>query len=481
MIFQENVMRVSQKFAGYSLAEADNLRKACGKKSREIMARERDKFVAGCEATDYGAALGVHLFDIIEKFADYAFNKSHSYGYGLVAYQTAYLKANFPVEYFAALLTSVKTNLDKAAVYLNECRQMRVAVLVPDVNVSMSDFVAVPGDGSDGIGGVGAIPFGLSAVRNVGEGLVAHIVSEREANGPYLDFYDFCDRVDLSVLNKRTIESLVKAGAFDSLGHPRQGLLAVHEEILDTTLARRRREAEGQFDLFSMMGDGADEAAAPAVDTRTAIPDLEFDKKVRLSFEKEMLGLYVSDHPLMGAEASLRRRTECSIADLEGVEDGTVRVVGGLVTSLQRKWTKKGDLMAVFVLEDLQASIEVMVFPKTMQQFGHLLDDDAIVCVKARVDGRDDQPKLMAMEIQIFEPITDGAPPVRINVSPNALSEHLLGGLKGLLREHPGESQVFLHLGERQIVRLPDEFNVDASTGLVAELRVLLGPDAIAA
>jgi len=482
MIYQESMMRVAQKFAGYSLAEADNLRKACGKKDRALIKKEREKFVEGAEATGYGESIGTALFDIIEPFADYAFNKSHSYGYGLVAYQTAYLKANYAVEYFAALLTSVKTNLDKAAVYLNECRQMGIAVLVPDVNVSMSDFVAVPGDGTDGIGGNGSIPFGLSAVRNVGEGLVGLIVSEREANGAFTDFYDFCDRVDLTVLNKRTIESLIKAGGFDSMGHPRQGLLMAYEEILDTTVARRRKEAEGQFDLFSMMEEpSAADPSSSSQETRRPIEAVEFEKKVRLGFEKEMLGLYVSDHPLMGAEASLRRRTECSIAELEGVEDGNMRVVGGLVTSLQRKWTKKGDLMAVFILEDLQASIECMVFPKTMQQFGHLLADDAIVCVKARIDGRDDQPKLMAMDIQIFEPITDGAPPVRIKVSPNALSEHLLGDLKGLLREHPGESQVFLHLGERQIVRLPDEFNVDASTGLVAELRVLLGPDAIAA
>ena len=258
MIYQESMMRVAQRFAGYSLAEADNLRKACGKKSRDLIEKEREKFVAGCETTGYGAAIGTALFDIIEPFADYAFNKSHSYGYGLVAYQTAYLKANYPVEYFAALLTSVKTNLDKAAVYLNECRQMRIAVLVPDVNVSMSDFVAVAGDGSPGVGGAGSIPFGLSAVRNVGEGLVGHIVTERDANGPFTDFYDFCDRVDLTVLNKRTIESLIKAGAFDSMGHPRQGLLAVYEQILDQTVARRRREAEGQFDLFSMMNDGVD-------------------------------------------------------------------------------------------------------------------------------------------------------------------------------------------------------------------------------
>jgi DNA polymerase-3 subunit alpha len=481
----------------YAVVE-DFLVHNCGKKDRALIQKEREKFVAGCESTGYGADLGTKWFDIIEPFADYAFNKSHSYGYGYVAYQTAYLKANYPVEYFAALLTSVKTNLDKAAIYLNECRQIGIPVLVPDVNRSMADFVAAVDDGGQGASADGTadrvgrdgiidldaappakatevIPFGLSAVRNVGEALVDLIVAEREANGPYEDFYDFCDRVDTGVLNKRTIESLVKAGGFDSLGHPRQGLLAVHEQIIDRTLSRRRKEAEGQFDLFSTVADASVEPAEP----RIAIPEIEFDKRQRLAFEKEMLGLYVSDHPLMGAEASLRRRTESTISELEGVEDGSLRVVGGLVTSLQRKWTKKGDLMAVFILEDLQSSIEVMVFPKTMQLYGHVLEDDAVVVVKARIDGRDDQPKLMAMEVERFEPVTDGAPPVRINLSMNALSEAMLGDLKGLLGDHPGESQVFLHLGERQVLRLADAFCVDSSGGLVGELRELLGPDAI--
>jgi len=474
MIFQESVMRVSQKFAGYSLAEADNLRKACGKKKRELMEKERAKFVEGCTATGYGEALGTHLFDIIENFADYAFNKSHSYGYGLVAYQTAYLKANYPVEYLACLLTSVKTSLEKAAVYLNECRQMGIPVLVPDVNVSESDFIAR----IDAETGAGTIPFGLSAVRNVGEGLVELIIREREAGGPFVDFYDFCDRVDTSVLNKRTVESLIKAGGFDSLGHPRQGLLAVYEQIIDRTMARRRKEAEGQFELFAVLDDGGGDGAA-VDELRTDIPDLEFDKRTRLSFEKEMLGLYVSDHPLMGAEAALRRRSDCAITELETVEDGAIRTVGGLVTSLQRKWTKKGDLMAVFVLEDLQSSMEVMVFPKTMQAYGHVLEDDAVVVVKGRIDRRDDQPKLMATEVTVFEGITDGAPPLRIHLHPARASEKVLTALKNLLSEHPGESQVFLHLGDRQVLRLPAQFCVNASTGLVAELRVLLGADAV--
>ena len=474
MIYQESVMRVAQKFAGYSLADADNLRKACGKKVRELIQKEREKFVEGCDTAGYGREIGSALFDVIEPFADYAFNKSHSYGYGLIAYQTAYLKAHYPVEYLAALLTSVKTNLDKAAVYLNECRQMGIEVLVPDVNISVSDFIAF-----DKPDGTRAIAFGMSAVRNVGEGLVGLMLAERDENGPFEDFFDFCDRVDVSVLNKRTLESLIKAGGFDSMGYSRKGLLGYFDRIIDDTVARRRKEAEGQFDLFSMADD--DDDGALVAGTRIVIPEEDFDKRQRLAFEKEMLGLYVSDHPLMGAEASLRRRTESTIAELEGVEDGTMRTTGGLVTSLQKKWTRKGDLMAVFTLEDLQSTVEVMVFPKTMQNYGHLLDDDAVVIVRGRVDTRDDQPKLMAMELERFEPVVDGNPPVHINLRPAALSDELLSALKALLSEHPGESQIFLHIGERQVLLLPDNFAVSATAGLLAELRELLGPEAVTA
>ena len=247
MIYQESVMRVAQKFAGYSLAEADNLRKAMGKKIREVIAKEREQVRRrGCEATGYGAALGKQLFDIIEPFADYAFNKSHAFGYGLVAYQTAYLKAHYPVEYLACLLTSVKSSLEKAAVYIAECRAMGIRVLTPDINRSVTDFAALaPDEVPDGrrrcpIGSPGAITFGLSAVRNVGAGLVALLLEERDANGPFASFHDFAERVPEPVLNKRAVESLIKAGAFDSLGHTRKGLLGVFEHIIDTTLTRRR-------------------------------------------------------------------------------------------------------------------------------------------------------------------------------------------------------------------------------------------------
>jgi DNA polymerase-3 subunit alpha len=470
MIYQESVMRVSQRFAGYSLAEADNLRKACGKKKPELMALERDKFVAGCEATGFGA-LGTPLFDDIEGFANYAFNKSHSFGYGLVSYQTAYLKAHYPVQYLAALLTSVKTNLEKAAVYLNECRQMGIAVLVPDINKSRADFVPATGDD-----GAEVIPFGLSAVRNVGGGLVAKVVAEREANGPYRDFYDFCERVDLSVLNKKTLESLIKAGGFDVVGHPRRGLLAVFEQIVENTIARRRERDMGVMTLFGDLDDGG---GGGAFDERTPIPALHFDKKEQLAFEKEMLGLYVSDHPLMGAEAALARRSDHTIAELADLDDGARSSIGGVVNGLQRKWTKKGDLMAVFTLEDLQSSIEVMVFPRTMTEIGHQLADDAVLIVTGRVDSRDDQPKFIAMDVEVFEAITDGAPPLRLKLSSSRLDAATITELKALLQAFPGESPVFCHLDDHKVLRLPEVFCVDTSGGLIAELRVLLGPGAI--
>jgi DNA polymerase-3 subunit alpha len=479
MIYQESMMRIAQRFAGYSLAEADSLRKACGKKVRELIAKERVKFTQGCEATGYGAELGTAWFDIIEPFADYAFNKSHAYGYGYVSYQTAFLKANYPAEYLSALLTSVKTNLDKAAVYLAECRAMGITVEVPNINRSESDFTPVLVTEEGGADQPRSIVFGLSAVRNVGEGLVVHIVAEREANGPYADFYDFCQRVDTSVLNKRTVESLIKAGAFDDVGPPRKGLLTVFEQIVDHTIARRRERDMGIMTLFG--GDGGD-GDGPGDDfERTTIPDLEFDKRDRLAFEKEMLGLYVSDHPLLGAEAALSRRSDASIDELDSFDDGAMKSLGGVITGLQRKWTRKGDLMAVFTLEDLRSTVEVMVFPRTMTEQGHKLADDAVVVVKGRVDKRDDAPKLIAQTIEVVEVGDDDAEPLRLRVPPKLLSPATVAHLKQILADHPGGAPVFLHLGERQVVRLPERWSVDTSNGLLGQLRVVLGAGAIVA
>jgi len=482
MIYQESVMRVAQKFAGYSLAEADNLRKAMGKKSREVMAQERSSFEDGCVRMNYTREMGEKLFDIIAKFADYAFGKSHTFGYGLVTYQTAYLKAHYPVEYMACLLTSVKSNLDRAAVYLSDARTTGVKVLTPDINRSITDFAAlmpneVPVDVVLPAGSPGAITFGLSAIRNVGEGLVELLLRERDENGPYDSFHEYAERVPEPVLNKRTVESLIKAGAFDSLGHPRKGLLMVFEQIIDGTVVRRRERDQGVMSLF---GDVGDDSVGGGFSERVNIPTLEFDKGDRLKFEKEMLGLYISDHPLLGVEAALRRKVDCSVAEAAEKDDGAIVTLGGVITNLSRKFTKKGDQMAVFILEDLDAAIEVTVFPRVLTEQSHKLIDDAIVTVKGRIDRRDEtRLGFMAQDVQILEGLDTGSSaPLRLRVPASSLTELKIHQIRKILREHPGDSPVYLHIGQGKILRLADDFFVDLDR-VVGELRMALGHDAV--
>jgi len=482
MIYQESVMRVAQKFAGYSLAEADNLRKAMGKKSREVMAKERNSFEDGCVRMNYTREMGEKLFDVIAKFADYAFNKSHTFGYGLVTYQTAFLKAHYPVEYMACLLTSVKSNLDKAAVYLSDARATGVKVLTPDINRSITDFAAlmpteVPVDVVLPAGSPGAITFGLSAIRNVGEGLVELLLRERDENGPYDSFHEYAERVPEPVLNKRTVESLIKAGAFDSLGHPRKGLLMVFEQIIDGTVVRRRERDQGVMSLF---GDVGDDSVGGGFNERVSIPTLEFDKSDRLKFEKEMLGLYISDHPLLGVEAALRRKVDCSVAEAAEKDDGAMITLGGVITNLSRKFTKKGDQMAVFILEDLDAAIEVTVFPRVLTEQSHKLIDDAIVTVKGRIDRRDEtRVGFMAQDVRILEGLDTGsAAPLRLRVPATSLTELKIHQIRKILREHPGDSPVYLHIGQGKVLRLADDFCVDLDR-VVGELRMALGHDAV--
>jgi DNA polymerase-3 subunit alpha len=373
------------------------------------------------------------------------------------------------------LLTSVKSNKDQTAIFLNECRQIDIAVLVPDVNESEQDFtVRIGADDSR------AIRYGLSAVRNVGEGVVALISAAREAGGPFVDFHDFCERVDPTALNKRTVESLAKAGAFDSLGHARKGLVDVHEQIIDRTLARRRERDAGIMNLFA---DAGADAAALGFDHALDIPDTEYPKSQRLGFEKEMLGLYVSEHPLLGAQGRLKRHIECSLSEFKELRDGEMRMIGGIVTTLSRKYTRKGDLMATFVLEDLGSALEVMVFPRTMTNFGHLLEDDAIICVKGRLDMREEQPKIIAMEITRPEITLDyETEPVRLRTRVSSFTDERVQKLKDILVEHPGDSAAFVHLEGAQrttVMRLADEYRVEPSAGLFAELRVLFGPDCL--
>ena len=464
MIYQEQVMQIARDIAGYTMADADALRKAMGKKIPQIMRKERSKFISGVEANGNGAQFGKELFDSIEGFAGYGFNKSHSAAYGLLAYQTAYLKVKYPAEYMAGLLTSARRDKDKTAIYLNECRTMGIKVITPSVNASESDFTVRDDN----------IVFGLSGVRNVGSGMVERIVEVRRTGGPFSDFQDFADRVDTQVLNKRVVGSLIKAGAFDQLDHPRKGLFLAFEDILEETMGRRRQEDRGQFSLFG--GD----TGTPELDS-VEIPDLEWDKTRLLSFEKEMLGLYVSDHPLLGIESVIRRYTTSMISGMRDQPDGTEVTIAGIVSGITRRFTKKGETMAFFNLEDLESSVEVLVFPKTMSASGNLVEDDAILVVTGRSSNSGDDLKLRAYKISRpdFTPQSE----LRLTVPADALSPATVRKLRDILTNHPGSAPVYIDMNEdgfRKVLLLDDRYRVERTSALVAEIRTLLGASAVA-
>ncbi|HEU4320798.1 MAG TPA: DNA polymerase III subunit alpha [Acidimicrobiia bacterium] len=462
MVYQEQVMKVAQDLAGYSMADADNLRRAMGKKIKSVMAAEEEKFIAGCVSQGHTEQTGREMFQLIGHFAGYGFNKSHSAGYGLVAYQTAYLKAHYPAEYLAALLTATKRDKDRTAIYLNECRQMGIEVLVPDVNESETDFTVHDG----------RIRFGLSAIRNVGEGVVDKIVEAR-ADGPFESFLDFVNRVDVSALNKRTVESLIKAGAFDALGGSRKGLTLMHETVLDATLERRRNEEMGQYSLFAGDDDTGQEE-------NFSFPEGEWSQKIKLAFEKEMLGLYVSDHPLLAVGPSLAAATTTTIAELDELTDRTSITVGGLVGAITRRWTKNGDPMLFFQLEGLEGSVETLLFPKTVHDFGPLVVEDAVLIVSGHLDHRGDDVKVVAREIKELAIRDDTS--VRLAVAAQRLTPEVVTSLKTILRNHPGPASVFLNLtdnGDTKVLKLGDDHKVEPRSALFAELKELLGPRAI--
>ncbi|MBA8953765.1 DNA polymerase-3 subunit alpha [Actinomadura namibiensis] len=472
IVYQEQVMAIAQKLAGYSLGKADLLRRAMGKKKKEVLDAEFKPFSEGMRANGYSDQAIKTLWDILVPFSDYAFNKAHTAGYGLVSYWTAYLKANYPAEYMAALLTSVGDDKDKSALYLNECRRMGLKVLPPDVNTSNADFTPM---------GDTEIRFGLSAVRNVGTNVVDGIVQARREKGAYVDFNDFLNKVPSQVCNKRTIESLIKAGAFDELGHQRKALVMVHEQAIDSVIDIKRKEAVGQDSLFGALeDDGGPDAFA------VTIPENEeWEKATLLSFEREMLGLYVSDHPLLGIEHILEREADAQIAALSQGErpDGQVVTVAGLLSGLQRKVTKTGNSWAMFSLEDLSGVIEVMCFPSSYQLCSTLLAEDAVLVVKGRLDRREDVAKIIAMEVtQPDLTITDATGPVAVQLPLSRCTPPVVKGLKEVLVSHPGTSEVHLHLqnGPRTtVVRLDDRLRVAPSPALMGDLKQLLGPSCL--
>ncbi|MDT0170127.1 DNA polymerase III subunit alpha [Pseudarthrobacter sp. BRE9] len=471
IVYQEQVMAVAQKLAGYSLGQADILRRAMGKKKKSELDKQFAGFSQGMQDNGYSMEAVKTLWDILLPFSDYAFNKAHSAAYGVISYWTAYLKAHYAPEYMAALLTSVGDDKDKSAIYLNECRRMGITVLPPDVNESALNFTPVGND----------IRFGMGAIRNVGVNAVEAMVAARESEGAFTSFKDYLMKVPAVVCNKRTIESLIKSGAFDSLGHHRRALAMVHEEAIDSVITLKRNEAIGQFDLFAGFEDAGAESSSLSIE----IPDLpEWEKKDKLSFERDMLGLYVSDHPLQGLEGLLAQHAEMSITTIlgeDGPQDGAIITIAGMITSLSRRIAKaSGNAYARAEVEDLGGSIEVMFFGQVYGPIASVLAEDLIVVVKGRLQKRDDGAiTLNCMELSVPD-LSEGLNgPLVITMPTHKATEAVVTELGDVLRTHRGNSEVRLHLQgdtRTEIMGLPVHLRVNPSPSLFGDLKVLLGP-----
>ena len=473
IVYQEQVMAIAQKVAGFSLGAADLLRKAMGKKNKDILDKEYVNFANGMKENGYSQGAIDKLWETLIPFSDYAFNRAHSAGYGIVSYWTAYLKANYPVEYMAALLTSVRDDKDKSALYLSECRRMGIKVLPPDVNESMGSYTPRQSD----------IRFGLNAIRNVGENVVASIVQSREESGRFNSFEDFLSKVDASVCNKKTIEALIKAGAFDSFGSSRKGLSQIYLEAIDIALENKRATSIGQFDLFAAFENDA--STSGLTKSHLEIPIGEWDKSLLLSYEREMLGLYVSDHPLFGFESQLAAAVDLPLSKLaeDSIGHDQVVTVGGLITSVTRKISKKGDPWALITLEDLEGSMEVLFFSNAYQNYSASLVADQIVAIKARVNKREEQVKLNAMELKNLDLNAAPIGPVTIMIPAPSCTPDTVEQIKDILSAHPGKREVVLQLQEQgrvSVWKISDNYRVTLTPSLSAELKEVLGPNCLA-
>jgi DNA polymerase-3 subunit alpha len=479
IVYQEQVMQIAVRMAGYSMGQADLLRKAMGKKIRAELIPHRETFVRGAVERGYDERKAQEIFDLIVPFADYGFNASHACAYGYVAYQTAYLKSHHPVEYLSALLTSVKDDKDKKPFYLNACRLMGVEVLPPDVNESELDF-------TPSADGESKVRYGLSAVRNVGGGAVAQIIQARRTKGAFESFADFCGKVEPAVLTKKVLESLILAGAFDSLGYTRRGLIESYSRLSDPIIAERKAEAAGQFSLFGGGGNGPERKV-----DESPLAGEEFEKEQLLKLEKEVLGQFVTDHPLLAVRGSMARQADMEMTEIAALGDGDVVTVGGIVATVAHRYTKRGEHYAVFRLEDLAGGVQVVAFPSVFERGPDLIAPDRILLVKGRVDLRGRELQLAAIEIgelraeareEVAIDIPPSGDPVIVDVTADNCTNGMLAKLKQTLAAHPGRTPVTVRLvgtGGTTPLRVGDGYCVDGSAGLLSELRVLLGPERV--
>jgi len=466
-IYQEQYMEIAKQIAGFSPAEADDLRKAIGKKIHSLMASLKSKFLEGCAASGTAAGVAQQLWADMEQAQDYSFNKSHAACYALIAYRTAWLRANHPREYMAALISSVMNTKDKVPFYVAACDELGIEVLPPDVNESQVDFAVVEGK----------IRFGLNAVKNVGEATCRAIVAAREEGGPFASIWDFTERVDPSVANKRSLESLVSGGALDSAGASRMGMLHVLEDALSYGQKLQQDRLLGQASIFDL-GD------SPAASSRhhASIPDGEFEKGELLRMEKESLGLYVSEHPLSAIRDQLRRRTDCTLVELDRRREGETVLAGGMVAGVRTTTTKKGEPMAFVQLEDMTGSIEVIVFNSTYAAARGLLVEDAVLVVKGRIDHKQQgETKLVALEVAAFEAVPERRE-VRLKVDARSAPAGVIRELAGVVRDFPGEAPVYVDLVTSlgpKLLELGPEYRVDPQPDFFASVRHLLGAAAV--
>ncbi|HUZ46665.1 MAG TPA: DNA polymerase III subunit alpha [Terriglobia bacterium] len=469
IVYQEQVMQIAAAVAGFSLGEADVLRRAMGKKKHEVMVAMREKFLAGAKKNDVPAKKAEKLFDLMEQFAGYGFNKSHSAAYALIAYHTAYLKTHYSVEFMAAILTSEIGNPDKLTHYLNECRDMGLDILPPDVNSSDRTFTP---SGSQ-------IRFGLTAIKNVGDTAIASVLEARNKLGRFDNLFQFCENVDLRLLNKRVIESLIKSGAMDSLGSRRAQQLAILDRAMEWGQKRQRAAETGQHGLF---GGGGESGIAPPTD----MPDVpELSETDRLAGEKELLGFYVTGHPLEKHLARLREMTESNSSMIDEMQNDSPVTLGGILTNLRIRPSRKGALWAAALLEDLRGSVELLVFPKALQELQSALKPDAALLIKGRVrHDENSRAKVVVSEAKPLDAALNGKKPtLRIRIDPANVSSQMLGKLESLLRSHPGENPVLFELERpgdfRALVQPRDPQAANANEELLAHLRTLCGEQAV--
>ncbi|MGD0166105.1 MAG: DNA polymerase III subunit alpha [Gaiellaceae bacterium] len=462
-IYQEQYMEIAKDLAGFSPAEADDLRKAIGKKIHKLMASLKEKFIAGCAANQVEPKVARQLWEDMEKAQDYSFNKSHAACYALIAYRTAWLRAHYPCQYMAALISSVMNTKDRVPFYVNTCDEMGIEVLPPDVNYSQSDFAVVEGK----------IRFGLNAVKGVGDGAARAIVCAREEGGPFGSVWDFVERIDPGCVNKRVLEALVKCGAFDSTGVSRRGALELLDQVVSWGQKQAADRISGQGSIFDLAGEGKGQPSRH----HPEIAGAEFEKPELLKLEKEVLGLYVSEHPLQAIRDQLRRKTDCALAELDRRRDGEVVIVGGIVGHVRQLTTKKGDPMAFMRLDDVSGGTEVVVFNSVFAQARELCASDQVLIVKGRIDHKEGESKLLAMELNPFQAVPERRE-VRLRVDARKVPAGIVSELAALVRDFPGDSPVVLDVetseGARQL-RLGPAFKVRASGDFFAEAKALLG------